>query len=148
MINQPATFIKEYLTHGYNSQSVILAYGVIITWTHLTHAQSIYTRPPDQIEVWPGGDASRLCTVPHRNFHPILNTLTYNFHPKPYTLASPSQPCNSHSHLVTTTLSFLILILIVYSSDSPILITVLGNFFTRKAWFTLRFSYGKQGLFI
>ena len=61
-------------------------------------------------------------------------------------LASPSQPCNSHSHLVTTKLSFLILILIVYSSDSPILITVLGNFFTRKAWFTLRFSHGKQGL--
>ena len=132
LINQPATFIKEYLTHGYNSQSVILAYGVIITWTHLTHAQSIYTRPPDQIEVWPGGDASRLCTVPHRNFHPILNTLAYNFHPIPYTLASPSQPCNSHFHLVTTTLSFLILILIVYSSDSPILITVLGNFLLVK----------------
>ena len=45
--------------------SVILVYGVTIRWLHFVHALSIYIGPSDQIDVWPGDEASTymcLCT--------------------------------------------------------------------------------------
>ena len=57
MIYQPAIFVKGF-PDARVSSSVILVYSVTIRLLHFAHAQSICTRPLDQIEVWLGDKAS------------------------------------------------------------------------------------------
>ena len=57
MICQPAIFVMGF-PDARVSSSVILVYGVTIRWLHFAHAQSIYTRPLDQKEVWSGDEAT------------------------------------------------------------------------------------------
>ena len=61
MIYRCTIFVVGYLDTRVSS-SVVLAYGATIRWLHFAHAQSICTRPLDQLKMWPGDEANGLYT--------------------------------------------------------------------------------------
>ena len=60
MIYQPTIFVMGYADMQVSS-SAILVYSVAIRWLHFEHAHSICIRALNQLEVWPGDEASRWC---------------------------------------------------------------------------------------